>query len=412
MGPCRRSGALARSSKMLALVAFALLSSFIASLLVVIYPLVTLALLGAVVVAMVTVRLPEYTLAFGTVLTLAGGNFNSVSVTGLGVLAMGAAVASFGLIRARRHHMSTYALLIIGILTWLVFRFALGDDPEISLVALRCVAAVVLAAFCIDRARDWATAFALAGIVFVMVSVFFGEFNEAGTRFAGISGNPNRMVFGLLMLLPFMLNLTRHRRGLLPRAVTALAVVAAVVILIQSGSAQGLVGLGVLAVAIVGWIVAGRSKVVQIVFWLGAGIIGTVLAFRVLPELRFSDDVETLSGRIRLYESAINEILAHPWVGTGLRHVSEGLATDRSPHSALLGLAASGGVVLGLAWAVLLIALVWRGTGLLRRRSLLGAVPLLIVTEQFVQSVELLPATWAIVSLFLLDFQKAKNDNH
>lgn len=365
-------------------------------------PLTALVLMAVLLVPLVTARAPEYVLVAGVVGTLAGGSFNVVSSAGGAVLVLGAFTSAFSLALSPLRVRWQRLVLPLTILAWLALRVALEQDLEAVSDIARCVAALVLALHALQRRRDLVLGLAVGGVVFVLASAVLGVDNLTGTRFEGISGNPNRMVFGLLMLLPFMLSLVARTRRQSVRLLTLGAVVAAVVLVVLSGSAQGVAGLATILAVLTACLAVRLPRGLRAVSVLAA-LGSLVLALGSLTRaVESSPDLRTLSGRTSIYVAAVRDILRNPWAGSGRQRFTEGAVVDRSAHSVVLALAATGGIPLALGWVAVLVLLLGSVVVLLRAGNPLAAAPAVLVAEQLVQTVELIPLTWTVVALFLL----------
>ena len=83
----------------------------------------------------------------------------------------------------------------------------MGSGIEAARPLLIAIAALILAWACIVEDRHWEQALAWGGVLFVAASFFLGNLDETGQRFAGISGNPNRMVMGVLVAIPLFVKI-------------------------------------------------------------------------------------------------------------------------------------------------------------------------------------------------------------
>jgi len=370
---------------------------------VVVSPVLPAAAVGAVVLAVAASWRPGVVLAAGIVLTLAGGEFASWSSAGGILLAGGSAIAVLmSLVRGQRLPWRRL-WLPLAILAWLSVRLLAADDPQTLVDIAKCLGAVLLVVTGLRDRRSALMYIGGAGMVFLALTVFLGESNTLGTRYSGISGNSNRMVFGVLVLLPFVVALAAASKNLVVRGAAVAGVVASLLLVGASGSSQGLVGLAaiVLVLLLQGFFrFAGGVRAL----FATVGVIVTIVVIPVAAQLvRASDDLSTLSGRTPLYAAAWAVIKENPLVGTGLQSVSDGSVVDRSAHSALLGLAATGGIPLGLAWTGVIVALLAATVRLSRRRDFAAAAAFVFVVEQFVQSVQLVPLSWLVIAYFLVE---------
>ena len=362
-------------------------------------PLVALALCGAVAVAWATYRRPEIPLAVGSFATLAGGGFSIGAQIGQAILLVAGAVAVLELLRD--HRASTLRLVALPAFTalWLGLRLAMESGVPVARPTVACLAAVVLGGLCIARRRPWVTTWAAASVVFLGVTAVFGQLDPTGSRFEGISGNPNRMVFGALVALPVLMDCLFHGKSLVLRLAMTVGIVVAVRTVLVSGSDQGVVGLGLVMLLLVAYLVRrADSALVGVAVLASAAVaVYTVLGSGVLQGL--SPDLRSLSGRTYLYQAGWAEFTTHPVWGSGAMHISSGLAADRATHNSLLGFANASGIVGAAAWLALLLRSGFESIRRLHGGELAAAMAVVVILVQLVQSVELSPLAWAALLL-------------
>lgn len=364
-------------------------------------PAAGLVVVAGLAVLVVLIRRPEVGLAVGSLATLAGGSFSAIAAWGGFLLLAGGCVSGAILLTRSPGPAWRRLLLPALILLWLALRFALEGDLGAVADIVRCAAALVLVLDCIGRGRNLIAAFSWCGAIFVTASATIGVYSPTGLRFEGISGNPNRMSLGLLLISSLLGSVLLMRLRLAIRLAVVTVLVAAVVLILRSGSLQGIAGLVVVtAVWLACW--AQRwSKARRIVVGCIGLAAAAVVAGPALDVVRASPDLETLSGRTPIYAAALNEILRSPWVGSGQQHFFTSGTSDRSAHSVILAMAVAGGIGLGLAWiAVLLVlsGLAWR---LVKAGNMLAAAPVVLIAEQFVQTYHLVPFGWALVGMLV-----------
>lgn len=365
-------------------------------------PIAALGILGAVGVALMTLRAPQWVLALGIVLTLTGGEFATYSTAGGLVLALGSFVGCIGALARKRALPVRNALWPLLILTYFAVRVGVVGDLSTAVDIIKCLSTVALVVVCASERDKLVVAMGIAGLTFLAASALLGENNALGTRFTGISGNSNRMVFAILVFIPFLLALARKHRAPTLRLLACIGIAASLALVAASGSSQGLVGLGAIVVVVLlrGLFAFQGGMRTMILVAIFTAII--LLIDPILQVVRGSEDLSTLSGRTPLYAAAWDVIKQNPWLGTGLQSVSSNGVIDRSAHSAVLSLASSGGIPLGLAWASLMVALIIRTLQLSRRGDPLAAAAFVFVIEQLVQSVHLLSLSWFVVAFFTI----------
>lgn len=365
-------------------------------------PVLAVGGLGVLILIPLALKLPEWVLAAGIVFTLAGGSFASFSTAGGLVLALGAFVAVIGAIAQGRALPWRKALLPIVVLTSLGIRVAIEGDVVTLADIVKAAAAVGLVLASSHKFERLTFALGAAGLVFVFVSAVFGNTNELGTRFTGISGNSNRMVFALLVFLPFLLILTKRGTALPLRLASAAGIVLSISLILASGSSQGLVGLAAIVFILLLRGVLASSGGLRTLLLTATALCVLVAIQPAWRLISGSEDLTTLSGRTPLYSAAWSVIKANPWLGTGLQSVSDAGIVDRSAHSAVLSLAATAGIPLALVWIAIMIILLSRTVALARHGNLLAAAAFVFVVEQLVQSVQILALTWVVVTYFLV----------
>lgn len=365
-------------------------------------PVLAVGGLGVLILIPLALKLPEWVLAAGIVFTLAGGSFASFSTAGGLVLALGAFVAVIGAIAQGRALPWRKALLPIVVLTSLGIRVAIEGDVVTLADVVKAAAAVGLVLTSSHKFERLTFALGAAGLVFVFVSAVFGNTNELGTRFTGISGNSNRMVFALLVFLPFLLILTKRGTALPLRLASAAGIVLSISLILASGSSQGLVGLAAIVFILLLRGVLASSGGLRTLLLTATALCVLVAIQPAWRLISGSEDLTTLSGRTPLYSAAWSVIRANPWLGTGLQSVSDAGIIDRSAHSAVLSLAATAGIPLALVWIAIMVILLSRTVALARHGNLLAAAAFVFIVEQLVQSVQILALTWVVVAYFLV----------
>lgn len=354
-----------------------------------------LALMGTAAVVLLAWRRPEILLAMGLGCSLAGGRFADIAGVGYVFLVVGA-LAGASVLRGERDRIANveFTVLALVLLGWLALRIGMTEGIREIRPVLVCMATIVLVRSCFVRGRDVWTALAWLGVAFAWLSYLLGEVDPTGLRFQGLSGNPNRMVFGLLALMPPMVH-GALRGKWIERAFFVAGVGVALGLVMRSGSSQGTVGIAVLAGLFVLYL---WRRLLGIPLFLGlAGLVIVGGAWLAARGVDVGPDWTTLSGRSATFAAGWQEILSNPLFGTGTVHVSADNVVDRAAHNATIGLTATGGICAGALWLYLLWVSAWRGVRDLRSGLFIGATVLILATAQLVQSVEYTPLTWAVL---------------
>jgi O-antigen ligase len=310
-------------------------------------------------------------------------------------------------IAVRRAAIASAPLIIV-----VLRMFFAGGDPQMGL-ALLCVLFAVGGALApaADR-RTLNHELALLGLAFAIASTFLGSVSRANfDRIAGVSGNPNLMIFALLSFAPFVF-LNRSRTALPVSLVYATFTIGLV---LRSGSAQAIPGLIVLAAAVgVTYWQSGQTRgptrmrnVVAALVFLFVGSFAVQRALQVLGP-KFSATHADLSGRTELFHVAWNQFLSSPWVGTGsLRVLTSSTGLDRSAHNAYLALLSAAGLLILVPLAILVVTLIRSLPGLLKRGDPVVAVLCVMATIALVQGIELQIWTWFFVGYAVAPVREA-----
>ena len=280
-------------------------------------------------------------------------------------------------------------------------RMAAAGNAKFQNAALAGLIAFGAAAMSPRQRRSALRLIPYLAVAFVLLSTFAGPVGLG--RAAGISGNPNRMVFALLSFTPFIVWM--YGRFRIPAMVVFLPL--ASVLVVRSGSAQAIPsilagGLLMLAMYRSGDSTTGRRQTYRsafrllVVLAIVAAAVNAVLALRE----KFVESFATLSGRTTFFALSWGEFLSSPFVGTGSSRVAlDEVAGGRSSHNALLAVLAIGGFVA-------VVSLVPAGLLLVRNsgpmfRAVDPVLPALIIvaTISLVQSTEFVPWTWYLVAL-------------
>jgi hypothetical protein len=357
---------------------------------------------AAIVVAIaiagiLTLRMPHWCLAVALALSAAGGNASLLSGIALAIAIGAGTVSLIVAIWAKRFALPVALVVPVLLLVWLLVRYTVEGTDLTARTIAACLALVPLALETARRGHALRPIITMAGAIFIALSAAAPLFIAQSARFDGISGNPNRMVFALLVFLPFVLSLVAERTRAV-RAAGLILSLSAMVMIVLSGSSQGLIGLAVISLCLAiastrGWELSRRRMANAVITM---ALIGGALA--ALGAVEWSEDMLTLSARTPLFAAAFEDFLLHPWIGSGLDSVSHGDVVERSAHSVPLALAASGGALAGGAWLGVVAFLVLVGARWTFSGNLLGAALLAVVVVQFVQTVQFLLLTWMIIT--------------
>ena len=287
-------------------------------------------------------------------------------------------------------------LILLG---WLFFRVLSESGPGTASALIACFSGVIVTAHVLVLNRLWVPAFALSGSLFVLASWLLGEMDPTGLRFQGISGNPNRMVFGLLVILPLLVAFAHRSRAFLVRSALYSTSAIAVWLVVRSGSEQGVVGLLVIVVAVCVYLTRRIELISVVGLIVGASVILTLWTLSSGLVGSMSDELLTLSGRTSTFAAGIQEFLQHPIIGTGNLHVTQGDVVDRSTHNTTIGIAAASGALGLTLWVFIIVRGFTSAFTSLRAANLVAVSSLAVLSSQLVQSVESVPLTWVMILL-------------
>lgn len=366
--------------------------------------------IGAFCTALLATRRPEVVLGIGAFACLGAGQYAVLTRLGQAVLLVGGIAAVFRVLGKRGGPSIGYLALPLLTAGWVGLRLAMGSGVDAARPLLIAIAALALAWACIVDDRHWEQALAWAGLLFVAASLILGSLDETGQRFAGISGNPNRMVMGVLVAIPlFVEQGMRKGQHWWIRAVMLAGVLLSIQLIRTSGSDQGTAGLAII-VLMCGVALSRRVSAVSITVVLAAGIASVALLLLTTAFLSsLSPDVASLSGRTFLYRAGLHEFLSNFLFGSGRIHVSLGTAVDRSTHNSVLGIAASSGVFAVAGWVTFLAVALFRSFQRVRVGYFSGVSAIGVVVSQTVQSVELVALAWIVLLLGSVPFKRTND---
>ncbi len=368
--------------------------------------------LGAICTALIAVHRPEVVLGIGAFACLGAGQYAILTRLGQAVLLVGGIAAVFRVVGKRGGPSIGYLVLPILTAGWVGLRLSMGSGTEASRPLLIAIAALILAWACIVDDRHWEQALAWSGLLFVAASFFLGSLDETGQRFAGISGNPNRMVMGVLVAIPLLVELgVKKKQRWWIRAATLGGVLLSIQLIRTSGSDQGTAGLAII-VLMCGFALTRRVSALSITAILAAGIASiALLLFTTAFISNLSPDVASLSGRTFLYRAGLHEFLSNFLLGSGRIHVSLGTAVDRSTHNSIIGIAASSGVFGVAGWLGYLAIALFRSFQRVRVGYFSGVSAVGVVVSQTVQSVELVALAWIVLLLGSVPFKRTGDND-
>jgi O-antigen ligase len=360
-------------------------------------PLALLALLGIFATCVITTHLPEIPLGLGVFATLTTDRFAAASQAGHVVLIAAGGTAGILLLGERGQASPRLLAPFLLAMSWLALRLGMGSGLGTVRPFVSCAASVLLATLCLVRKRDWLPSMAWPALAFITASLLLGVLDPTGKRFEGISGNPNRMVFGCLVAMPLLAAILLRGR-LMAKLLMGFGLVVATRLVFVSGSDQGIAGMALLVFLVAVYasrrVNAGLVAIVLLAALGVAIIVSTMSTFGTL-----SPDVATLSGRTLTYRASLHEFAQHPIIGSGTQHVTLESTVDRSAHNSILGIAAASGTVGALLWLVVLIGALRSSVSRIRSGDFAAASAVAVFMSQLVQSVEVVPLAWAALLL-------------
>ncbi|WP_084349151.1 O-antigen ligase family protein [Janibacter limosus] len=302
-------------------------------------------------------------------------------------------IAAFG-IRPARLPKDAWPIIVFGMAY--AVRLAVPSKAEASTLASLAdpLTAVVCVAFALAVAahdRQLVCRYlGVFGIVFLISSVPFAIATDY--RFAGLSGNPNRLVLAIVILLPFALALTSTR----PLASLVLLTCGAIVTY-YTGSAQGLILFPIVVLLSI------RGVRTWLPLVLYTGVIGLLTGSLLSPAV--TDLLESarqllgdLSGRTEIYTQSWNAIRDSLFLGTGNRYLST-TSGPLSTHNSYLSLLLAGGIIT----ALFALPLLWQTVRLVMKQLPMrspAAIALAAVSIQgLVQNFDLVPTVWCVAAL-------------
>jgi hypothetical protein len=273
-----------------------------------------------------------------------------------------------------------------------------GSSATAGLCALFALVGVALAGY-----QRMSVVLGLGALLFALTSTLLASTADTSSRLAGISGNPNRMVLGILALAPFVV----AQSGLRWRVAAAAYCVVGLSLIVQSGSAQAIPGLLALVIGVLfaDWrrIRAARWHLATVARALAVGVLGVVALTSALNSLgpKLASSRGDFSGRAAYFATAWQEFAASPVVGNGSFRVVDQLGAEKSAHNMYLALLAGGGLLVAVPGIVSLGA----GARAVLRQGGAGnpAATSFLVTAVIglVQGIELLPWLWFILAYLI-----------
>lgn len=219
-------------------------------------------------------------------------------------------------------------------------------------------------------------------------------------RLEGFSGNPNRFALTLALLFPFAYVITARYRNLVPSTIL-IAWVAFLASLTMSSQGLIVIPLSVL-LSMYGLRKIQTGSQPRILKLLGTILAASVTVTYLWATLGqdFLDSANTLAGRDIIFRQAWTVFSAHPIFGTGSRSV---IGSDQylSAHNSYLGILVLGGTIALLPLTIVafqLVSLVWNWR---RVNSIILPLVITLAFQASVQSIDLIPAVWALMAYAL-----------
>lgn len=351
----------------------------------------------AVALAVTARHRPHWVLSAGVMTKFTGGTESSISTLGSWLIII-------ALVVAVHHHLSTKHPrpvpfgIVPWLLLWLTLRPLAENNPALASTFALALTAVVTALLTAASKLSLAQPMAYASAAFIVYSALFGVMDPTGLRFAGISGNPNRMVAGVLLSLPFLVAVAIRSRSRIASLLLVGAGMEGCHLVLRSGSSQGYVALLVLTLGVT-WFACRKwpaARWVLSYFVISGAMLGGL--YVAMGGIALDDDTATLSGRVPLYEAAWGHIQQNWLLGTGASHFDAIYDPDRATHSMFLSLALIGGIATGIAWLVALAVRFRQMTspGLPDSYSELAVV--VFGTLSITQNLEAYPLAWIILT--------------
>lgn len=344
----------------------------------------TLLSIGVLLTAHLAFAIPRALVATGLLLSVSGGAWTALLIPGYSLILAGAlGLAARKVKRASGNNVAPQWLQLALILWIAATSLLSGGGVLLALVA--CTIAVVAGGYYPQLERTLGNASAIALVVVWSTHLT----SDSTVRLTGFSGNPNRLSFGICLLLPFALAAFRaHNIGSRIARISIYSIAVHAVYL--TASRQGLS-----VVLAIGLFELARMLPKRAGLFLALTIIATTVSATLFAPLSgVESDVATLGDRTAFYKAAIQTIAANPVFGTGETHVA-GFGLEGSAHSTPLALAAQSGIPAGLMWVVLLAI-----TGARIARMPLGqplqVAAFSLIALQFVQNLQFQPLVWFI----------------
>ncbi|WEV78218.1 O-antigen ligase family protein [Janibacter cremeus] len=308
--------------------------------------------IGALICLYVALLTPSLLFGTGIVLSFSGGVHSNLIAIGYAL--MGAGLGGFLITRMPSgdvySRLRTVGLLS-ALLVWIgsASSGAAGAGVFYALFA-SLIAVVFVARSSVDRMVE---AVGRVYIVFIGAAWLQYLITDQASRFAALSGNPNRLAFGVALMLPFGLATLKRSRHLAGLKQLALVIVTGHSIFL-SESRQGMIAIAITALL---WLTSQLPR--RFFPWalISIGVAFALVVYNLSATDLVQSDLTTLGDRLPYYYAAVETISNAPVFGSGATHVS-GLGLEGSAHSTPLALMAQAGVLAGLMWlAILLIAI-------------------------------------------------------
>lgn len=369
--------------------------------------LMVMVLAGAILL-LITRERPELWLAVGCVLKFSGDSYLTLSTIG-SLMIVGAFVLALlhpGLGGWIPRGLGWLPVLVPILLAARSFSAQQGADPTDFLM---CSLAAAVAVWCVRAGRPLPVALAVAGVIYLVISLQLGTTDPTGSRFQGVSGNPNRLVGALILTLPFILHAAVRTRRLWVSLVGLGAVALVVSAVLRTQSSQGLAALVVLLVGVAYvWV---KQDPRRFPFGFLAACLAGIMAWFNKDKFEFgtgeivaesAEDVESWSGRLPLFGRAWEVILENPWVGSGVSHFDAGGVVDRSSHNVTLSIGVISGVPVMTMWIVFLVGALWTARKRMIQGDYWAIAALAAAVLSLTQTLELLPLFWLVLAVVVI----------
>jgi O-antigen ligase len=230
----------------------------------------------------------------------------------------------------------------------------LVDGPRRLRLVMQCLGVLML----------W---MAIQGVLLRYSGISVGGVTMYGerVRVLGLTGDPNLLAAGLLMVVPFLLWQTLRPSGFWTRVYSVIAVILMCHVVILTGSRGGIV-----ALVVIGTVFLGRALGPVRAAVVGFAVVAGIYLFGPARLQEFGPGEPSAYGRLVAWERALGELRESPVFGIGSAQSGQGV--EHVPHSAFLQAAAELGVFGLLAWVLLLFLSMKNGFFVASRAKRMG----------------------------------------